>query len=210
VKTGNKLRLILFIAVAAVHGALILGLAVSTGAARGSVPEHARVMKLADLAEAPPPPPPPPEPEPEKVVEAIAETMIETDTVPEQTVVPPASIVSPPAAVPSPAAAEAGEDYLPMFQISVAPRFDESRISRATVYPSTARRSGIEGRVILELFIDRTGQVQRIAVLREDPPDWGFGEAAIQAFEGQRCIPAEANGQAVSVRYRYPVSFKLR
>jgi protein TonB len=216
VKTGNKLRLVLFIAVAAVHGALILGLAFSTGVVRGPVPEHPRVMKLADLAEAPPPPPPPepePEKEPEQVVEAIAETIIETDTVPEQTVVPPATLVTPqtsalpPSAV---AAAETVEEYLPMFQISVAPRFDEVRISRATVYPPTARRSGVEGRVILELFIDRAGQVQRIAVLREDPPDWGFGEAAIRAFEGQRCIPAEANGQAVSVRYRYPVSFKLR
>jgi protein TonB len=78
------------------------------------------------------------------------------------------------------------------------------------VYPPIALRSGIEGRVILELFIDRTGQVQRITILQETPPGRGFGEAAVRAFEGQRCSPAEANGLPVSVRYRYPVSFRIR
>ncbi|MDR0624816.1 MAG: energy transducer TonB, partial [Treponema sp.] len=103
-----------------------------------------------------------------------------------------------------------GEDYLPIHRVSIPPKFDEQAISRATVYPPIALRSGIEGRVILELFIDRTGQVQRITILQETPPGRGFGEAAVRAFEGQRCSPAEANGLPVSVRYRYPVSFRIR
>jgi hypothetical protein len=47
-------------------------------------------------------------------------------------------------------------------------------------------------------------------VLKEDPPGRGFAEAAVRAFQGLRCTPAQANGGNVSVRYRYPVSFKLR
>jgi protein TonB len=218
VKTENKVRLILFIAVAAAHG-ILMTRALTTGAVRVPAPEHPRVMKLTGLAEAPPAPPPEPEKarerEPEKAAEAMVSTMVETTVeampaagaVPEQTA-PPAAPASPqPGASPP---SSSGEEYLPVFQVSLVPRFDRDRVGRATVYPAAARRSGIEGRVILELFIDRAGYIQRIALLREDPPGWGFGEAAVRAFAEQRCIPAEVNGQAVPVRYRYPVSFKLR
>jgi protein TonB len=97
-----------------------------------------------------------------------------------------------------------------MHRVSIPPKFDERLITQALIYPPIALRSGIEGRVILELFIDRTGRVQRITVLQENPSGRGFGEAAVRAFEGQRCSPAEANGEPVSVRYRYPVAFRIR
>jgi hypothetical protein len=71
-------------------------------------------------------------------------------------------------------------------------------------------RSGIEGRGILELFVDRTGIIQNITILLEEPAGSGFGEAAIRAFLGKKGIPATANGEAVSCRYRYPVVFRIR
>jgi protein TonB len=97
-----------------------------------------------------------------------------------------------------------------MGSISVPPVFSEQDIRRNLVYPSIARRSGIEGLVYLELFIDSRGQVQRINILRENPENRGFGEAAAAAFRGLSCKPAEANGRPVAVRYRYPVRFRLR
>jgi protein TonB len=194
----RKLRLILFLVVAAVHGLLIFSLAFNVSASLGDASDEARIMKLTDLEEEPPPPEE--EPEPEAVVEEIAETMIETDTPPDQKVVAAGTLLTP----------RTGDDYLPMHRVSVPPVFDERLITQALVYPPIALRSGIEGRVILELFIDRTGRVQRITVLQENPPDRGFGEAAVKAFEGQRCRPAEANGETVSVRYRYPVSFRIK
>jgi protein TonB len=97
-----------------------------------------------------------------------------------------------------------------MHRISTPPVFSERDILRALVYPPIPLRSGLEGIVYLDLFIDREGLVRRITILREDPPDRGFGEAAVKAFEGMRCKPAEANGQAVGVRYRYPVRFRIR
>jgi protein TonB len=195
----KKLRVILFIAVAAVHVVLIFFLAFNVNASMGADSEEARIMKITDIEEEPPPPE---EPEPETaVVEEIAETMIETDTPPDQKVVAAGTLITPP---------RTGEDYLPMHRVSIPPKFDERLITQALVYPPIALRSGIEGRVILELFIDRTGRVQRITVLQENPPGRGFGEAAVKAFEDQRCSPAEANGESVSVRYRYPVSFRIK
>jgi len=179
--------------------------------------ENARVMKLTDLNEAPPPPPPPPPPNaaPVPVVEEIAETMIETDVVPLQTVVAAGTITTPPVPIPAviaeiEAVAPAEDDYLPMHKLSSPPHFEASSIAADLVYPPIALRSGIEGRVILELFVDRTGKVTRITILREEPANRGFGEAAVRAFTDRKGIPAISNGEPVSARYRYPVAFKIK
>jgi protein TonB len=155
-------------------------------------------MKLVDLAEEEPPKPAAP-PVVQNTVEAVAEQMIETDEPPEQTVVPSA-----------PAVQNTAEEYLPMHRVSVRPQFEESDIRKLIVYPPIALRSGIEGRVILDLFIDRSGVVRNVVVMREEPPGRGFGEAAVRAFTGFRCTPAQANGEAVSVRFRYPLTFRIQ
>ena len=192
----KRLRALLFIAVAALHAILLLFIAFNVKTVSQDAEENARVMKVTDLAEAPPPPD-----EEIPQVEAIAETMIETDTEPLQTIVAPGSITT---------SATSWDDYLPIHNVSEPPKFDERDIMANLVYPPIAQRSGIEGRVILELFVDRSGLVQRIIILREEPLDRGFGEAAIRAFTGKRGVPARANGEAVSARYRYPVSFRIR
>jgi protein TonB len=189
------LRLLLFAGVAVLHVILILFLAFNVKVASREENENARIMKLADLAEAPPPP----SLESIPRVEAIAETMIETDTLPEQHIVAAGQINL----------SGSFDDYLPAHRVSVNPFFDPEKLAAEIGYPPIARRSGIEGRVILELFVDRTGLVQQIRVLQENPPGRGFGEAALRAFSGRRGSPAMANGEPVSCRYRYPVSFRL-
>jgi protein TonB len=204
-------RLVIFTVVAAAHLVLILFFVVRVQGESLSGEEPPPVMKILDLREeVPPPPPPPPPPVPRTdnpaAVETIAENMVETDEVPEdQVLVPPGSIVTP--GVPNQGE---GEEYLSMGSISVAPVFSERDIRRNLVYPAIAKRAGIEGQVYLELFIDSRGQVQRINILRENPENRGFGEAAAAAFRGLSCKPAEANGRPVAVRYRYPVRFRLR
>ncbi|MDR3173018.1 MAG: energy transducer TonB [Treponema sp.] len=217
----NKLRLLLFVLVAAVHGLAILFVAINVQGAPKEPEERIRVMKLTDIAEyippppenpPPPPPPRPAPPPPDNAVEAIAEEMLETDEEPEnQTVVEAGSIVVPQ----SPSSAGTEEEYLPVHRISVLPVFPDDAIRGAIRYPVIARNSNIQGRVILDLFVDRTGIVRRIDVLREDPPNRGFGDAAKEAFQEVfknpkiRCKPALANGEPVSVRIRYPVTFRL-
>jgi protein TonB len=97
-----------------------------------------------------------------------------------------------------------------MHRISVTPSFSEEEIRRRLIYPPIAQRSGLEGMVYLELFIDPQGNVLRIIILKEEPQGRGFGEAAVRAFQGLHGTPAEANGTPVAVRYRYPVRFRLR
>ena len=196
----KRLRLLVFFLVAAIHIVLIFFITFNLKVDPQAQSESARMMKLVDLSEIEPEPPPPEE-IPLPMVESIAETMIETEVVPDQIIVAPGTIIT---------AAPSWDDYLPIHKVSDPPRFNERDIYADLVYPPIALRSGIEGRVILELFIDRHGQVQQILILQENPQDRGFGEAAVKAFTGKRGVPAYANGEPVSARYRYPVSFRIK
>jgi protein TonB len=188
----KKLRLIVFIAAAVLHFLIIFFLAFNVDRLKQEEGENARIMKLTDLDELPPPP------DPEiPQVEEIAEVMVETDIPPEQNVVAAGSLLF-------------QDNYLLMHQVSTHPRFNDDMITADLVYPPIALRSNIEGRVILELFVDRTGTVQRITILREEPEGRGFGEAAVRAFSGKKGIPATANGEPVSCRYRYPIRFTIK
>jgi protein TonB len=209
----NFTRLILFILIAAAHLLLILFFAITVDTVIMTPEPPVTVMKITDFEEEAPPPPPPPPPEPsppvpENAVESIAETMIETEEEPEdQIIVAPGTLSVSQAVVQS---GESEEVYLPMHKISVPPDFSDKEILAALVYPSIALRSGVEGMVYLELFVDRRGVIQQITILKEDPPKRGFGEAAVNAFKGITGKPALANGVPVAVRYRYPVRFNIK
>ncbi|MDR0719872.1 MAG: energy transducer TonB [Treponema sp.] len=200
----NLLRIIIFILALVFHAVLIFFVAFKFEETPQNELAAARVMKLVDVNEYTPPPPPPPpprEPPPEITsitTEAIAETMIETDEVPDEVISDYVPVQ------------EEQIEYLPMSKISVLPVLPEDQIRRATIYPPIALRSGIEGMVFLELFVDRQGEIRQISILRESPEGRGFGEAAVKAFRGIRGIPAQSNGENVAVRYRYPVRFTIR
>ena len=201
------IRLIIFISVAVLHIVLILTIAFRMETNVQTPEPVAGVMKLVDVEELLPPPPPEiiPETIQTNTEESIAENMIETDVEPS----PVISTYTGPISKGTPAGPEHIE-YLRQDKISEIPVLPDDQIRRNTVYPPIAQRSNIEGRVILELFIDRTGNIRDVRILREDPPNRGFGEAAVNAFKGRRVTPAYANGEPVSARYRYPVSFRIR
>ncbi len=98
-------------------------------------------------------------------------------------------------------------DYIPQHKISKAPSFPSKKILSRLAYPPAAKKQGIEGVVLLELFIDSKGKIVKINVLKN--PGSGFAEAAVAAFSGIDCVPALINGKPCAVRYRYPVRFKL-
>ena len=206
---NNKLiKPLIFLFTAVLHVVIILFMVFDTEKKISEEFENARVMKLTDLDEAPPPPPPPEE-EVIPQVEAIAETMIETDIPPVQTVVAAGTLTTP-STVTVATIEPLEEEYFPMHRLSSPPQFDANAIAADLIYPPIALRSGIEGRVNLELFVDRTGAVQRIIILREEPEGRGFGEAAVRAFTGKKGTPATANDEPVSARFRYPVTFRIR
>jgi len=207
----SRLRLILFSFAAIVHVLVILFVVFKMDTAVSAALPVAGVFRLVDIEEhynllAPALPQEITQGPPQtNTQEAIAEYMVETDTTP-----PPAVIGSWTGPPGSYSGGSEAINYLPQHQISILPVLPEDQIIRATIYPPIAQRSNIEGIVYLELFIDRLGVIRDVRILRENPPDRGFGEAAVNAFRGIQGKPAEANGQAVAVRYRYNINFTLR
>ena len=194
-----QIRIIVFAAVAILHLLFIMFVAFKIKTTV-SIPEPlAGVMKLVDVEERIPPPERPPDTPYTNTQEVIAQTMIETDEAPPPVIIPLQS-----------STASEQIDYLPQHRVSVLPVLPEAEIRRAIVYPPIAQRSGIEGTVYLELFIDNQGFIRNIQILREDPAGRGFGEAAINALKGLRAKPAEANAVPVAVRFRFPIRFTLK
>ena len=196
-------RLLIFIFAAALHLVVIFFVVIDTSIIRQEESEHARLMRLIDFEELPPPPEPEPEIPVQEIitVEEIAEVMIETDTAPVQEVVAAGTLS---------VTTTWEDDFLPMHLLSTPPQFDGSAIAADLVFPPIALRAGIEGRVILEVLVDRTGAVQRVIVLRETPEGRGFGEAAARAYMGRQGTPATVNGEPVSARVHIPVVFQIR
>jgi len=204
------LKLICYILVIVLHIIIIVYVAVRMDIISGAAEQLAGVMKLVDVEEDIPQPL-------EEILEMpetqelIAESIIETDETP-----PPAVIGG--GAGSGNAGLQLGSpgqiEYLPQHRIEIVPNLKdiEDEIKRILVYPPIAQRSNIEGSVYLELFIDRQGSIRDVRIIRETPPDRGFGEAALNAFRRVRAKakPAEANGEPVAVRYRYNISFTLR
>ncbi|HET9480462.1 MAG TPA: energy transducer TonB [Candidatus Polarisedimenticolia bacterium] len=73
-------------------------------------------------------------------------------------------------------------------------------------YPETARIARVQGRVVLEIVIDRAGAVEDVRILRSDPL---FDRAAIEAVRRWEYQPALQAGRAVKVYLTVIVEFSL-
>jgi protein TonB len=94
---------------------------------------------------------------------------------------------------------------VPLFQLTVMPHFLHREMP---LYPESLRIMGRSGVVKLEVLIDETGKVRQVTIL--ESAGALFDHAAEQAIIASSFIPAEVNGQPVTVLLRLPVRFRLR
>lgn len=76
-------------------------------------------------------------------------------------------------------------------------------------YPEIAQEAGIEGTVIVQVFIDKKGRVKETMILK-GIPNTGLDEAAIAAIRKTRFLPAKQRERAVGVWISIPVNFRLK
>ncbi len=77
-------------------------------------------------------------------------------------------------------------------------------------YPTFARRSNIQGQVILEVEVLRDGTVGAVNVLRSlMAGPGGLDESAVRAVKQWEFTPAKSGGQPVAVWARIPIDFTL-
>ncbi len=82
-------------------------------------------------------------------------------------------------------------------------------IQRNIIYPEIAQEAGIEGKVIIQAFIDKKGRVQGMTIL-QGIPNTGLNEAAMAAIKKTRFKPAQQRDRPVGVYISIPVNFKLK
>ena len=75
-------------------------------------------------------------------------------------------------------------------------------------YPPKAAKNNIQGRVILQFVVDKTGEIGEVKVVRSVDKD--LDKEAVRIVKTlPKFIPGRQNGQAVAVWYTLPVTFKL-
>ena len=74
-------------------------------------------------------------------------------------------------------------------------------------YPQSAIRAEIEGRVVIQFVVDQNGNIHNPEILRDIGA--GCGEAAIDAVQNVEFTPGKQDGEAVSVIYSLPITFRL-
>jgi TonB family protein len=75
-------------------------------------------------------------------------------------------------------------------------------------YPEIAKLAGIQGRVIIQAFIDESGSVVHAKVL--NGIGGGCDEMAIDAVKQTKFNPGKQNGKPVKVQVTIPILFKLQ
>ncbi|MBV2168299.1 MAG: energy transducer TonB [Bdellovibrio sp.] len=74
-------------------------------------------------------------------------------------------------------------------------------------YPEEAKQARVDGPVILDILIDRTGKVRDVRVV--SGPGYGLNESAIEALKKFEFQPAQKGTESVAVKIRYTYRFKL-
>jgi TonB family protein len=85
-------------------------------------------------------------------------------------------------------------------------------ISANFVYPDSAKKNNIQGRVLIKFIVDKDGSISDVKTLLPKDRHIGYGleEEAIRVISAMpNWIPGTQRGKAVRVQYILPVSCKL-
>ncbi len=76
-------------------------------------------------------------------------------------------------------------------------------------YPAMAQESNIQGRVVVQFVVTKTGAVGEVKVVRGKDPD--LDKEAVRVVKSlPKFVPGKMNGHAVNVWYTLPIQFKLQ
>ncbi|MCH8494771.1 MAG: TonB family protein [Balneolales bacterium] len=75
-------------------------------------------------------------------------------------------------------------------------------------YPDSARRDGIQGRVVIQFVVNEEGNVEDPQVIRSVRED--VDSAALQAIKNVRFSPGLQRGQPVKVQFQLPIEFRIQ
>lgn len=89
----------------------------------------------------------------------------------------------------------------------VTPEYDPGELRRALRYPEIARRTRLEGVVVVRVLVDRIGKPRRAMI--DQSPSPLLSQAAMEAVLAIAFTPAIQNGSPVPVWIQVPITFEL-
>lgn len=107
----------------------------------------------------------------------------------------------------SPFGTEIGPLAPKIFSVGSLDRVPEARAQTRPLYPDSARREGLEGKVEIEYVVGPSGEVVNVRVLSSS--DRRFEEPTLRAVSKWRFEAGKKEGRAVSFRMRQVISFGL-
>ena len=75
------------------------------------------------------------------------------------------------------------------------------------VYPATAKKAGVSGKVYLMAYINENGDVDNVKIIKG--LGMGCDEAAIKVVKSTKFKPAVNNGEVVKAKLSIPIKFEL-
>ncbi len=76
-------------------------------------------------------------------------------------------------------------------------------------YPAMAQENNIQGRVVVQFVVTKTGSVGEVKVVRGKDPD--LDKEAVRVVKSlPKFVPCKMNGHSVNVWYTLPIQFKLQ
>lgn len=82
-------------------------------------------------------------------------------------------------------------------------------VSLNIIYPETAMKNDVQGRVVVQFVVTKTGSVGGVKVVRSVDPE--LDREAVRVVKTlPNFIPGKMNGQSVNVWYTLPINFKLQ
>lgn len=210
-------KLIVMVAVLAVHGLLLY--MISTSLVKPPVVTPPTIVGVLIQPEPLPvvarPEPPKPKPQPQPRVEPKPLPPLPKAPPSERAVTAPPTppVVAPAPAEPAPPAEPvAAPAPAPVKETEPAitpPRSDASHLNNpAPVYPAMSRRLQESGRVLLDVYILANGQVGELK-LKQSSGFKRLDEAALQAVRTWKFVPAKRGNEAIPFWYVLPLSFDL-
>lgn len=100
------------------------------------------------------------------------------------------------------------DPYLPFAEQMPEPIGGIESIYKKITYPDAARSSRLEGKVYVQVFVDESGNVNDVKVLKDI--GLGCGKAAADAIKRTKYKPGHNQGVAVKVKMAMAITFQLK
>lgn len=99
------------------------------------------------------------------------------------------------------------DDYQLFAEIMPEPVGGMKSVFSKLEYPAAAREKGIEGKVYLLVFVNESGSVDEVKIVKSLNKECDF--AAINAVRKSRFTPGKSEGKPVKVKLSLKIEFKL-